>query len=1049
MKNILRFASIFIAAYLLFWVLFLPRQNTSQKLANPGSQRSPLAQTGSSSTATKADLFVGEPITPTISQPARDLPEPEEDFLLDREVNPRLNLNGNIDQTLTGGIPGSGIDPLLALQANVAPHAPNNFLTPILNLNAQDYTNVNPPDTVGDVGPNHYVHMVNFGSGSQVVIYDKSGAILAGPFALDNLGSGNCANGMGDPIVLYDQLADRWLLSEFSTSGNNLCVYISITPNPTGSYYAYAFTAPSFPDYPKYGVWPDAYYVSSNENDPAVYALDRVKMLIGQAATFQRFSAPALSGFSFQALTPSDLDGATPPPAGAPNYFMRHRDTESHGPAGYPTEDFLEIWAFHADFANPANATFTQVGNIAVAEFDSNLCGLSSYNCFPQLGSGTTLDPLREVVMFPLVYRNFGGYEVLLGNLVTDVDNTDHGGIRWFELRKTGAGNWALYQEGTFAPDSRSRWMGSIAMDGSGNIAVGYSVSSSSMYPSIRYAGRLASDPVGTLPYYEGTIVAGTSANGSNRWGDYSAMGIDPSDDCTFWYTNMYSEGGSWNTRFASFKFDACGTADFTLSAAPAAQDVCLADDAVFDVTIGQVQNYSDPVTLSASGLPAGTTASFGVNPVIPPGSSQLTIGNTGAALPGSYAIAVWGIAPTSTHTTTVQLNLFDNLTAVPTPLSPANGATDVTVQPAFSWNPVTGSTAYYLEIATDPDYNNVVEAATVTATSYTPAAPLAPGTLYYWRVTAVNICGQSAPSASSIFATSALNLVCNSAPINIPDSGPGSLYPSTINVAGYGASLEDVNVHLLNLSHSYPDDLDMLLVGPQGQNLVVMSDVGGGSDITAVDLILDDAAAAPLPDSTAIASGAYRPANYLTGDTFPAPAPAPSAANALATFNNTDPNGVWSLYLVDDAGGDAGALAGGWCLELTTAGSGQASLALTTTVGLDPNVYASTHTITVTGGATVTYFYVVENTGSVTLPLHHLADSHLGTVLGPDYAYNLAPGERLTITASTAVTQTISRSAIWLATAGVNMAAASDSATVVVTQPGYDYLYLPVIMKP
>ncbi|MBN1886960.1 MAG: fibronectin type III domain-containing protein [Thermoflexales bacterium] len=437
------------------------------------------------------------------------------------------------------------------------------FSTPSLNFEGMVRTDRIPPDTVGDVGPNHYIQLVN-GNGTQVSIYDKQGVRLAGPFTLASLWEANggsagdpCTIGRGDPIPLYDQLADRWLLSEFASTGNHLCVYISRDSDPVISgWYVYDFSTPETPDYPKYAVWPDAYYVSTNESVPAVYALDRAKMLAGDSgATFQRFWAPELAGFDFQALIPGDLDGATPPPAGSPNYFLRHRDDEVHNPgANDPSRDFLEVWEFRVDFDTPANSSFAKALDIEVAEFDSTLCGLNNMYCFPQPG-GSLLDPIAEVVMWRLQYRNFGAYETLLGNFTVDV-GADRGGIRWFELRKAGSGDWGLHQEGTYAPDAANRWIGGIAMDAAGNIALGYSVSSSSVYPSIRYAGRLATDTLGTLPWGEYNVVAGTGSQASNRWGDYSAMSVDPADDCTFWYTNEYiPAGGAWRTRIASFGF--------------------------------------------------------------------------------------------------------------------------------------------------------------------------------------------------------------------------------------------------------------------------------------------------------------------------------------------------------------------------------------------------------------------------------------------------------------------------------------------------------------
>ena len=193
-----------------------------------------------------------------------------------------------------------------------------------------------------------------------------------------------------------------------------------------------------------------------------------------------------------------------------------------------------------------------------MSEFDSTLCGLTSFSCIPQPGTGVKLDPLREVIMNRLAYRNFGNRQVLVGNFSTDVGG-DRSGVRWFELRKTGA-SWTLFQEGTYGSGTLNRWMGAIAMDKSGNIALGYNVANSSTYPGIRYAGRLSTDPLGGLPQGEHTIVSGSASNGSNRYGDYSAMSIDPADDCTFWFTGEWNAGSSWSTRIAKFKFDQCGS---------------------------------------------------------------------------------------------------------------------------------------------------------------------------------------------------------------------------------------------------------------------------------------------------------------------------------------------------------------------------------------------------------------------------------------------------------------------------------------------------------
>ena len=728
---------------LVFW---LPADLASTSTLS--GQRNAISPQGATQQETAVGQFmVSDPVTPVLTLAGRDAPPPVVVPRLDREINPRMNTNAKIDPNFT--VKG-GPDPLLPLQAAAPAASPDAFGTPIFNFNGQGYTFVNPPDTVGDVGANHYVQMIN---ATDVAVYNKTTGALIQAFALTSLGG--CSTGSGDPIVLYDQLANRWFLSEFG-SGNGLCVFISQTPDPLGAYYSYQFNMPSFPDYPKYGVWPDAYYATANENSPSIMALDRTRMLAGLSATFQRFTATALSGFSFQALTPGDLDGMTPPPAGAPDYIMRHRDTEVHGPSGFPGSDILEIYAFHVDWTTPANSTFTKLPDIVTAEFDSDLCGLSSFYCMgmpgvPQ-GSTSSLDPLREVIMNRLAYRNFGSHETLVGNFVTDINGNNIGGVRWFELRKTGAGAWSLYQEGTYAPTtSDNRWMGGIAMDGAGNIALGYNVSSQTVYPSIRYAGRLAADPLGTLPQGEYTLINGSGVNGSNRYGDYAAMSVDPVDDCTFWFTGQWNASSQWSTRIGAFKFDACGTPDFTLAVSPDSQEICVGSNAAYTVNIGSVSGYTDPVTLSTVGNPG--TAGFSTNPVTPPGSSNLTI--SGAAA-GVYSFDVVGTAAgPNVSQDTVGLSVQAAAPGVAVLTSPANGANNVPATPTFTWNAVAGASSYSIQVATDAGFANVVASATGLANpAWTSNVTLNTNTLHYWRVQATNACGPSSYSDVYSFRT-------------------------------------------------------------------------------------------------------------------------------------------------------------------------------------------------------------------------------------------------------------------------------------------------------
>ncbi len=434
-----------------------------------------------------------------------------------------------------------------------------------------------PPDTNGDVGPNHYVQWNNL----VYKVFNKSGGLLLGPLAGNSLWAGFgglCeTTNSGDPIVRYDRLADRWFLTQFAVftfdaNGDPQppfyqCVAVSTSPDPTGSFYRYAFQTPNnrFNDYGKFGVWPDAYYGSYNLFSPcpgsctffsaAAVAFDRAKMLVGDPTASMIYFENASSTSS---LLPSHLNGPNPPPAGAPNvYVQQDRSTF--------TPNVLHLYAFHVDFTNPAASTFTALPDIPVATYDWNLCNLSR-NCIPQPGTTQRVDSLAGRLMFPANYRRFPTHESLVVSHTVDVNGSDLAGVRWYELRKTG-GTWSLYQQGTYAgdgasPDGVHRWMSSINMDGAGNIAVGYSVSDgTSVFPGVRYVGRLASDPLGTLPRGETTLVAGGgSQSGANRWGDYSAMSIDPLDDCTFWYTQEYYTAAdhltrNWSTRIGAFSF--------------------------------------------------------------------------------------------------------------------------------------------------------------------------------------------------------------------------------------------------------------------------------------------------------------------------------------------------------------------------------------------------------------------------------------------------------------------------------------------------------------
>ncbi len=520
-----------------------------------------------------------------LSPPLRDIepaaPLPVEPVLMrfqEKEVLPGHQWEGSFD----------GVDETLQTW-----HGPQAMPAPIRNwdgVNNVGYS-VRPPDTQGDVGPNHYVQWVNV----RFQIWDKSGVSLYGPVLGNTLWSGfggKCqTTNDGDPVTLYDHLADRWVMLQFAlgTVGNGtadlLCFAVSQTADPLGSWYRYSYAWPKtyFPDYPKIGLWPDGYYVSVNQFNDAgtawrgagVLAMERAKMLTGAAAQAIYFDGYVYNS-AYGGMLPADWEGTTPPPAGAPIPFVEWDDSAWIAPA-----DALRIWNFHADWTTPANSYFGTPGSpfvptytLPTANVDPTVCNASPA-CINQPGTNVNLDDLADRLMHRVQYRNFGTHQALVGNHTVDTNSpAGRAGIHWFELRNSGSG-WGIHQEATYGPadnSTTSRWMGSIAMDRSGNIALGYSITDNvNLYPSIRYVGRLVGDPLNTLPQSETTLVTGGGYQNDsyNRWGDYSAMQVDPADDCTFWYTQEYAKTNgayNWYTRIGSFKFPSCTPLAVTLA---------------------------------------------------------------------------------------------------------------------------------------------------------------------------------------------------------------------------------------------------------------------------------------------------------------------------------------------------------------------------------------------------------------------------------------------------------------------------------------------------
>ncbi len=499
------------------------------------------------------------------------------------------------------------------------------------NFAGQDNASgVAPPDTQGDVSPLYYFQMVNL----SFQIWDKNGNSLLGSTPSSALWDGFTGawtgTNDGDPIVLYDQAADRWIATQFALpnypSGPFYeLVAVSTTNDPRGTWYRYAFEFTNMPDYPKFGVWSDGYYLTVNQfasrtgrfQGAGVCILDRAAMISGSSSARMLFFN---LGTSYGSLLPADADGLTAPPAGSPNYLA---DLSTNS---------LHIWQAHVDWNTTTNSSVTLVKTLATQAYSYSGITVS------QPGTSQTLDALATRLMYRLQYRNFGNYQVMLTNHSVNADGTGRAGVRWYELRNYGSG-WSIYQQGTYAPaDGNSRWMGSIAMNGNGDIGLGYSVSSSSTYPSIRFAGQTAANSgSGVLDVTETSIKAGAlSQTGVNRWGDYSMMSVDPTDDATFWYTTEYSGGGwNWKTQIASFNFGASvvTTPVANFSATP------------LTVTAGQQVSFTDQSTntptswswVFTGGTPATSTVK---NPVVTyPTAGTYTVSLTATNSAGSNTI--------------------------------------------------------------------------------------------------------------------------------------------------------------------------------------------------------------------------------------------------------------------------------------------------------------------------------------------------------------------------------------------------------------------------
>lgn len=787
-----------------------------------------------------------------------------------------------------------------------------------------------PPDTVGDVGPNHYVQAVNL----LFRVFDKSGTPLTPPQPISALFAAlgpPCSNtDDGDPIVLYDSFADRWVITQFMVSGAaplSQCFAISQTGDPTGAYFTYRFVMPNakFNDYPKFGVWPDGYYWSNNQFNLAgtaflgvgVFALNRAKLLAGDPTANFIFFDLETAVPNARSMLPSDADGLIAPPAGAPNVFSYMNANEFVGET-----DSLRLYEFHADFANPASSTFTQRAEspVAVAAFDPRSpAGLDDIEQPPPAGATSALDSISDRLMNRLQYRNFGSHESLIVNHTVNVGTgitlaTHQAGVRYYELRRAPAGSWTVAEQATFAPDTDNRWMASAAMDNGGNLAVGYSVSSTTVFPSIRYAGRLATDPPNGLFQGENSIQAGTFsqvATGS-RWGDYSSLNVDPTDDCTFWYTQEYyaaddpATTAEWQTKIGKFKFAECvapaqGTLQVNVTSCESGLPVSGATVSVDGNLYGATQAGGTYSTQLAPGT--FTVSAAATNFVGASAGAVITNGNTTVVhlcitpIPvietaGSTLVAESCTPATNAidpgETVTVDFSLRNVGTANPTNLV-------ATLQPTGGVNSPSGPQNYGVLAVGGPA---VARSFTFTADSIACGNNIIAtlqlqdgmnnlGTVSFSLTTGALSAPFSATASSGNVAVPIPDLTTVEVPITVTDLGV----------------VDDVNVRV-RLNHTFDGDLEIRLVHPDG-TAVLLSDNRGGNgdnfgtganDCSGTHTAFDDSAAIAISAGTAPFTGSFRPEQLLSA------------------FNGKPTNGIWKLRVSDTANVDTGTIG---CVQL------------------------------------------------------------------------------------------------------------------------------------
>jgi len=561
----------------------------------------------------------------------------------------------------------SGTTPALPIKANWAGQIPAGSLRPY--------------DPSGAVGLNHYIQMIN---STTFKVYDKATGTVLLTGTLGNLWSPAVANA-GDPVVMYYRPANRWFLAQFG-SGNQIYIAVSQTSNPLGAWYTYTYISPLFPDYLKFGIWHDGYYMTSNQGTQKVFAFNRSEILAGTPGArsiYINYSPPTGSGF-FCPL-PADAADGTLPPTGTPCPILSYSD--NGWGVGY--SDAVNIYNMSVNWVPVIpTATITLAANVATAPFNANYN--PSWDDCAQPGTAQKLDGIGGVLMYRSQWKSWTGYNTMVLNWAVEISATQRG-IKWCELRQNQAtGVWSMYQEGIYSPGTDTRWMGSIAMNDAGAIGMSYIRSNStSMFPSLYYTGRQPCDPLGTMTIAETLVAAGVCSQSSiNRIGDYSHMTVDPSDGITFWATSEYMGGvastyNAASTRIFSFPIAPCAaSAGVSIAITNGSNPSCAGQNITFTAT--PINGGTTPIyQWLVNGATAGTNS-----PTL--NITTLTTGQIVTCAMTSNLPGVIG-SPANSNSLTITINPLPAVgtTATATTLC-AGASTTITGTGAntYTWNP-------------------------------------------------------------------------------------------------------------------------------------------------------------------------------------------------------------------------------------------------------------------------------------------------------------------------------------------------------------------------